>query len=272
MTPTSRGAVGITIRTDHEALVFLRSCRYANTRLRRWALVIQDYDLTLEHIPGKRKVVADYLSRNIDDEPLVQRKEEILVASIIENKGRQTLRNLFKNLTNLQENDVPCNSIILLLEALNPSHEPRYHIIDHISCKKDSSGFYKIILSEAITKTLVLEVHEAYAHIGMRKVQKMIEKDFYVFRLRTLLSEILSTCDTCQRSKYSTIKLQPMIQPILTYCPGELLSIDFYGPLRICTSGSKYLLTTIDVFSKFVAIYPIKKANTATVIRKLLQD
>ena len=33
-------AVGITIRTDHEALVFLRSCRYGNVRLRRWALPI----------------------------------------------------------------------------------------------------------------------------------------------------------------------------------------------------------------------------------------
>ena len=93
-----RGAVGITIRTDHEALAFLRSCRYGNARLRRWALAIQDYDLTLEHIPGKRNVVANYLSRNIDDELLAQRKEEILVASIIEDKGSKTLRDLFKNL------------------------------------------------------------------------------------------------------------------------------------------------------------------------------
>ena len=31
-------------------------------------------------------------------------------------------------------------------------------------------------------------------------------------------------------------------------------------------------LTTIDVFSKFVVMYPIKKANTATAIKKLFQD
>ena len=69
-----RGAVGITIRTDHEALIFLRSCRYGNARLRRWALAIQDYGITLEHISGKKNVVADYLSRNIDDELIIQKK------------------------------------------------------------------------------------------------------------------------------------------------------------------------------------------------------
>ena len=62
------------------------------------------------------------------------------------------------------------------------------------------------------------------------------------------------------------------MQPIFTDRPGELLSIDFYGPLPPSTAGAKYLLTTIDVFCKFVVIYPIKNANTATVIRKILQD
>ena len=64
-----RGAVGITIRMNHGAL-----------------------DITLEHIPGKKNLVADYLSRNIDDELIVQKKEEILVASIIVNRGSERLR------------------------------------------------------------------------------------------------------------------------------------------------------------------------------------
>ena len=70
-----REAVGIMTRTDHEALIFLRSCRYGNPRLRRLALAIQDYDLTLEHIPGKRNVVVDYLRRKIDGELLVKRRD-----------------------------------------------------------------------------------------------------------------------------------------------------------------------------------------------------
>ena len=100
----------------------------------------------------------------------------------------------------------------------------------------------------------------------------MIEEDFYVFRLRTLRSVMLNTCDSCQTNKYATTRLQSVMQPILTDHPGELLSIDFYGPLPTSTTGSKYRLSTIDVFSKFVVMYPIKRANTAAVLRNLFQD
>ena len=35
---------------------------------------------------------------------------------------------------------------------------------------------------------------------------------------------------------------------------------------------AKYLLTTIDVFSKYVALYPIARANTNTAIRKIFEN
>ena len=148
----------------------------------------------------------------------------------------------------------------------------RFRVIDNVLCKRSLNGFYKVIVPKEVARPLILEVYEAYAHIGKRKVQKMIEEDFFIFGLRPLLSEMLNSCDSCHRPKYSTTKLQPLMQPIFTDRPGELLSIHFYGPLPTSIVGAKYLLTTIDVFSKFVVIYPIKKANTATVIRKILQD
>ena len=155
-----RGAVGITIRTDCEALIFLRSCRYGNARLRRWALAIQDYGITLEHIPGKRNVVTDYLSRNIYDEWIIQKKEEILVASILENKGSNNLRELFKNLKNIQETDTKCMPILTALEGEDIILHAHYRVIDNVLCKKSPNGFYKVIVSEEVAKPLILEIHE----------------------------------------------------------------------------------------------------------------
>ena len=137
--------------------------------------------------------------------------------------------------------------------------------------KKNPNSFYIVIVPEEVAKHMILEIHVTYAHIGKKKVQKMIEEDFFVFRLLLLLSEMLNTCYSCQRNKYTT-SLQPLLQPIIMDRPGKLLSIDFYGPLPTSTAGAKYLLTTIDVFSKFVVMYPIKKANAVTVIKKLFQE
>ena len=36
-------------RTDHMALTFLRTCKFMNARLTRWILVIQDYNISIEH-------------------------------------------------------------------------------------------------------------------------------------------------------------------------------------------------------------------------------
>ena len=97
-------------------------------------------------------------------------------------------------------------------------------------------------MPEQVAKAPILEIHETYAHIIKKKVQKMIKEDFYVFRLQPHLSEMLNTCGSCQRNKYAVTRLLLLMQPIITNRPGELLSIDFYGPLPTSAAGAKYLL------------------------------
>ena len=54
-------------RTDHMALTFLKTCKFVNARLTRWILEIQDYNITMEHCPGKENTAADPLSRQHPD-------------------------------------------------------------------------------------------------------------------------------------------------------------------------------------------------------------
>ena len=55
----------ITIKTDHRALSFLKRCKFLSSRLLRWALVIQHYDLEIKYITGKDNIIADLFSRTI---------------------------------------------------------------------------------------------------------------------------------------------------------------------------------------------------------------
>ena len=45
------------------ALTFLRTCKFTNARLTRWILAIQDYNIIMEHCPGKENIAADLLIR-----------------------------------------------------------------------------------------------------------------------------------------------------------------------------------------------------------------
>ena len=53
----------IVTRTDHKALIFLKTCKLLSGRLTRWIMAIQDYEILIEHCPGKNNSEADSLSR-----------------------------------------------------------------------------------------------------------------------------------------------------------------------------------------------------------------
>ena len=53
----------LTIRSDHKSISFLKKCKSNHGRLTRWILVLQEYNIQWEYIPGKQNIVADGLSR-----------------------------------------------------------------------------------------------------------------------------------------------------------------------------------------------------------------
>ena len=53
----------ILVFTDHNPLTFLHKMSNKNQRLTRWSLLLQEYDIVIQHIKGKDNVVADALSR-----------------------------------------------------------------------------------------------------------------------------------------------------------------------------------------------------------------
>ena len=57
---------------------------------------------------------------------------------------------------------------------------------------------------------------------------------------------------------------------VYSECPGDLVTVDFYGPLPRSIGGVEYIFVVLDTFSKYVKLYSIKKATTVTSLRKLI--
>ena len=53
----------IKIHTDHRPLTWLLTTSNANGRIARWQLLVAEFDIEVNYIPGKENKVADYLSR-----------------------------------------------------------------------------------------------------------------------------------------------------------------------------------------------------------------
>jgi hypothetical protein len=53
----------ILVFTDHNPLTFLHKMSNKNKKLTRWSLLLQEYDIVIQHIKGKDNVITDALSR-----------------------------------------------------------------------------------------------------------------------------------------------------------------------------------------------------------------
>ena len=105
-------------------------------RQTRWSLVLQEYDLNWEYIPGKKNIVADTLSRvNIKEQTYEGEKETIIkIYHII--KSRTNLANIIKELERQQEQDPKLNKIRQRLTDKD-DHIPQYY------CKHQGILFIK---------------------------------------------------------------------------------------------------------------------------------
>ena len=67
---------------DHQALLYLLKKPQLTVRLARWMLLLQEFDFTIIHTPGKLHAIADYLSRIDQGEEVVGVFDQLLDASI----------------------------------------------------------------------------------------------------------------------------------------------------------------------------------------------
>lgn len=265
-----RGAK-IVIRTDHQALTFLQKCKLTNTRLTRWILTIQEYDYEIEYIRGTLNVAADVLSRYSceHNQPHPRMENEVIIATMLAGKPSEDLKSKFKKLTELQDQDRHLRHISEQLRTNVQTRKKNYKIVEDILYKFDPGGTMRPMLPRELAVQLIKELHELYGHVGARKIETMMKEDLYVRKLKTIVKQTIKTCEICQKAKHDTQGRKALAQTINPEKPGDLLSIDFYGPLPMSTGGVKHILVTIDAFSKLVVLYPIKRANTTTVIRKI---
>lgn len=268
------------IRTDHKALTFLKQCRFLNERLTRWVLFIQQFDFEISHIKGKDNVLADVLSRYPCDHPtqIVPAQQPILAHFIVEGSGA-----LVKKLKNLKELQATDNFLASVSACVRGDFTRATKEIQRISGQyKWENGlllhhhlFYNrttIALPQTLQTPVIWHYHEEMGHFAAGKVYAVLKLYFYWPGMRRKIRAVLKTCDICQKAKKPNNTLTGPLQPIIPKDVGELVAVDFFGPLPRSTGGVTYLLVAVDVFSKFIKLFPLKRANAKAATNRIIND
>jgi hypothetical protein len=286
----------IIIRTDHYALKFLKQCRLLNDRLTMWSLLLNEFDYDVEHIRGKDNIVADTLSHfSLHQKwalspfaaptlrlsaPLATQKPNSFQPFLPLPGWLGELQEHFQNLQQLQVDD-PFLGPIFDARVRGVELPANERLSQHFRLHQEilifshpTDGAPKIALPESLAEDVIRSFHEQYVHLRISKVYSLMNRHFFLRKMRARIEGCIKSCDVCQRCKFPNRALVGEMHPIIAKNLGDLVTLDYYGPGPLPAGRSRvtYIFVVIDAFSKFVRLYPLRRAQAKISAKKILDD
>ena len=122
-------------------------------------------------------------------------------------------------------------------------------------------------------KETIYRLHNSQTagHLGIKATIQEFRKRFYYPGFTEHFTSFIKNCLTClQLNRVPKNHITPKLQPVssLQSYPGDMLQIDLVGPLK--SSQYKYVLSGIDVFTKYLFAVPLTNGYADTVARELV--
>ena len=228
------------LETDHRPLVWLQSKKGAHGKLGRWALRLAEFDFTVNYIRGQDNT-ADCLSRacvNAVDEGLLadQRADEALTAERL------------RSGTRFKEKD---GGVMYFV---------------------DPQGKERLCIPANRKKAVWTSLHDDMGHLGQAKLRKMAAERYFWPRMREDFKKWAKSCRVCAVNKDFLPQPAPVpMVPVDSSCldVNEKIALDAVGPWPEAETGEKYVLVTLDYFSKWTDATPVAALGGSTLVHWL---
>lgn len=127
-----------------------------------------------------------------------------------------------------------------------------------------------LVLPESFRAKVLKLAHEKAGHLGHKKVARMLRKSFTWPEMTKSVFRHCESCTVCQLCSRSTLRKAPMVErPVLTE-PFEALAMDLVGPLPKAKGGVRFVLTVIDLASRWPDAVPLKTVTARAVADGLI--
>ena len=275
--------------SDHKPLKNFFEGGMNITKLDRWSLELQEFDISLEFIRGKLNTVADIISRlkneglykehsNEDQKSntitsLNERIEEVLdIASKLLKFEKVFSANTIishKELLSCHKRDVLCKKLVKTAGRHSDymlNHEGL--LVKQVSILKNTYQVY--VVPQSLVQRVIKLFHDNRGHQGISRTINMVKRHFWFRKMREQVNAYVNNCLLCCQHVTHRIKYESKHLPIPNR-PFNGICLDCIGPLERSKRGFKWILTCIDLHSSFLIAVPIKSKSADDVIHAYVE-
>lgn len=269
----------VSVATDHQPLKWLLALKTPSGRLARWAMKIQHYDLDIGYTPGKVNVVADTLSRPVNDDTEKSSSSVCEICPVVVDLPQRRP----EDVREAQLNDPEVNKIIVNFEDMSNSEaairwtDRGYYLSQGMLYRCDPDGESEepqLVVPESLKAELMKELHDAptAGHLGLERTLRKIKERYYFKNMRSYVAQYLKSCDACQKYKATNLKPAGLLQTPVPQQRFEVLAMDLFGPLPEGDKGEKWILLVEDTASRWVELFALNDATAETCAKALIEE
>ena len=294
-----------TVYSDNNPLTYILTNDKLDATAQRWVSSLEPYSFTIKYKPGVDNTAADALSRKYEMEEAnnterYQSWAETVSQGFHADQLQTAAITIHDTLGDVApttdfdwiqlQDSCPSTSFVkyMLLEDQEPTH------VKHNDLPQDTKNllkhFDKLVMRNdllyyqdtddsplrLVIPTLqqgqLTKLYHSLGHTGMKKVLPLLQERFYWNNMKKTVSDVIITCDRCQKAKTPKHKNRGPLQHITSpSIPMYQLSMDF---LLIDTRAKSKLklLTVIDEFTKFSWAIVIHSENAKLTAEKLYRE
>ena len=259
------------IHTDHKPLVPLFSCKHLEElpiRVQRFRLRMMRYDFTISHVPGKKLLIADALSRAPHDDPahtdsLFQDEVKAFVAVVMQSFPATDQR--LEQIKTLQEQDNVCHTVAQYCQIgwpeknkISPEILPFRHVASELNVQ---DGMLlrgsRIVIPTPIRQEMLNCIHSG--HQGIAKCRERARRSMWWPGLSTQLDTLVKNCPECCKTQQQ--RLEPLMHSELPQLPWQKIGTDLFEWKQ------KQFLIVVDYYSRYVEIARLTRTTAEEVVK-----
>lgn len=233
-----------TLITDSSALSFIMNSKWKpSSKLSRWSMLLQQYDMVVKHRKGSENVVPDALSRAVEAVDLSR-----------DDWYSKTYKKVQESPDDFSDFKIEEDKLYKFVSTPTDVMDYRYE--------------WKLCLPEDVREEVLKQEHDQSLHPGFEKTIHKLKIRYYWPKMAMQTKKHVQSCSVCKQCKPSTLSTAPVMgNQKLSSKPFQILALDFIQNLPRSRNGKTHLLVLMDLFSKWTLLFPVRKIESKEVCR-----